>query len=111
MGEVLYHSSQPWPNGPSPQLMLGAIGIAETDSITVDEHELEAATWVERSEVKAALQAQRTGGAGWDGAPSGAPDASDCAGGSAHRTTPLVLPPPVAIAHQLLTTVAVTLEL
>ena len=41
--EIFYHSSQPWPNGPAGQMMLGCLGIAESESLTVDTDELESA--------------------------------------------------------------------
>jgi hypothetical protein len=35
VGDVFYHSSQPWPNGPAAQLMLGAIAVAESEALHV----------------------------------------------------------------------------
>ncbi|MEW6271654.1 MAG: NAD(+) diphosphatase [Thermodesulfobacteriota bacterium] len=72
VGEVRYHSSQPWPFPAS--LMLGCVAEALTEDVVVDRHELEDARWFTREEVRAAL-----------------------AGG----TPQLALPPPLAIAHQL----------
>ena len=69
---VRYLASQPWPF-PS-QLMIACIAQATADTITLDEHELEAAMWVTRDEVRAALA-----GAG-----------------------PFQAPPPYAIANTLL---------
>ncbi|XP_057420694.1 nudix hydrolase 19, chloroplastic isoform X2 [Lotus japonicus] len=45
VGEVVYHSSQPWPVGPSSipyQLMVGFFAYAKSLEITVDKNELEA---------------------------------------------------------------------
>jgi NAD+ diphosphatase len=47
LDEVLYHSSQPWPFPAS--LMLGFHAKARTTEIEVDQTELEAARWYERS--------------------------------------------------------------
>jgi NADH pyrophosphatase NudC (nudix superfamily) len=90
---VFYHSSQPWPNGPSPQLMLGAIAIAETDAICVDPAELEAARWVGMDELRAALATDST-----------PPEWLRQADAAAEPS--LMLPPPLAIAHRLLTACA-----
>ena len=46
VGEVNYHSSQPWPFPHS--LMLGCIGRAETTDITIDSGELAEARWFSR---------------------------------------------------------------
>ena len=73
VGRVEYRASQPWPFPCS--LMIGCWAEAESDAITIDPLELEAAHWFERAEVRAAL---------------GGP------------TPELILPPPVAIAHHLL---------
>src|SRR5690606_17608331 len=72
VGRVVYHSSQPWPFPAS--LMLGCFAAAESSEITVDRTELEEARWFERDRVAAALEA---------------------------ATPELALPPPLAIAHQL----------
>lgn len=72
VGEVRYHSSQPWPFPAS--LMLGCMAEATTEEIRVDTHELEDARWFTRDDVRAAL----------DG-----------------KNKDLALPPPLAIAHQL----------
>ena len=73
VSQVRYIVSQPWPFPSS--LMIACIGVAESDVITLDTHELEDAIWVERDEVRAAL--------------AGEPGA-------------FLLPPPFAIAHTLL---------
>jgi len=72
VGEVRYHSSQPWPFPAS--LMMGCMAEATSEEIRVDAHELEDARWFTRDDVRAAL----------DG-----------------KNPELALPPPLAIAHQL----------
>lgn len=49
IGDVRYLASQPWPFPAS--LMLGCVGIATSDQITVDPAELEDALWLTRQEV------------------------------------------------------------
>ena len=71
---VRYIASQPWPF-PS-QLMIACVAQAQDDAITLDTYELEEAIWVPRDVVRTVL-------AGGDG--------------------PFVAPPPLAIAHTLLT--------
>ncbi|CAK8694442.1 unnamed protein product [Clavelina lepadiformis] len=53
VGKLEYHSSQPWPF-PS-NIMIGLIGHAVCDDITVDKVELEDAQWFERAEVAKAV--------------------------------------------------------
>ncbi|KAI9117437.1 hypothetical protein K1719_011603 [Acacia pycnantha] len=69
VGEVVYHSSQPWPVGPSSmpcQLMVGFFAYAKSLDINVDKKELEDAQWYSREAVRKALtvaeykKAQRT---------------------------------------------------
>ncbi|XP_028210700.1 nudix hydrolase 19, chloroplastic-like isoform X2 [Glycine soja] len=69
VGEVVYHSSQPWPVAPNSipcQLMVGFFAYAKSLEITVDKTELEDAQWFSREDVRKALtfakykQAQRT---------------------------------------------------
>jgi NAD+ diphosphatase len=72
VGEVRYHSSQPWPFPAS--LMMGCMAEATSDEIRVDAHELEDARGFTRDDVRAAL---------------------------AGKNKELALPPPLAIAHQL----------
>lgn len=74
-GAVRFVASQPWPF-PS-QLMMACIAKAEDDAITLDGAELEAALWITRADVRAAL--------------AGDPAAS------------FGVPPTYAIAHTLLT--------
>ncbi|MEP7221741.1 MAG: NAD(+) diphosphatase [Novosphingobium sp.] len=71
--DVCYVASQPWPFPSS--LMIGCHAFADDPAIVIDKTELEDARWFSRAEVQAALD--------------GAPDA------------PFVVPPPTAIAHQL----------
>jgi NAD+ diphosphatase len=70
---VTYHSTQPWPYPSS--LMIGCIAVAETDAFKIDGIELSEGRWFTRTEVKAVLAGQGDGSV-W-------------------------LPPPFAIAHQL----------
>jgi NAD+ diphosphatase len=49
IGEVRYHSTQPWPFPHS--LMIGCHGIAETTEITIDPKEIQDARWFTRNEI------------------------------------------------------------
>ena len=73
IGDVLFHSTQPWPYPSS--LMIGCFARATTTDVTVDMTELSDARWFTRAEVKDALEKRGKGD--------------------------LRLPPPLAIAHQL----------
>ena len=53
VGEVSYLSSQPWPFPSS--LMFGCWGHATSEEITIDPEEIEAAKWVTREEMMAAI--------------------------------------------------------
>tara|TARA_R110002110_G_scaffold33595_8_gene115129 strand:- start:1266 stop:2210 length:945 start_codon:yes stop_codon:yes gene_type:complete len=75
---VSYHSTQPWPYPSS--LMIGCMAVAENDGFEVDGIELSEGRWFTREEVKAVL-AGKGDGSFW-------------------------LPPPFAIAHQLVKTFA-----
>lgn len=58
VGDVVYHSSQPWPVGPSSmpcQLMVGFFAYAKSLEINVDNKELEDAQWYSREDVRKAL--------------------------------------------------------
>jgi NAD+ diphosphatase len=77
VGDVRYHSSQPWPF-PS-NLMIGCMAEALTTDAEADGDELADARWFTRAEVRPIL-----------GQPQGA--------------FPIFLPPPTAIAHQLIKT-------
>ena len=74
VSDVAYVASQPWPFPSS--LMIGCRARAEGSALTLDETEIEAAIWVDRAEVRAAL--------------AGDMDA------------PFLAPPPLAIARHLL---------
>ena len=50
VGEVRYHSSQPWPFPSS--LMLGFVATAESDEIVLNDGELEDARWFTRKELR-----------------------------------------------------------
>ncbi|XP_078484635.1 NAD-capped RNA hydrolase NUDT12 isoform X3 [Ciona intestinalis] len=78
VGQVEYHSSQPWPF-PS-NIMIGLIGRAVCDDINVDKVELEDARWFDKPEVAKAI----VEGFG--------------------RKEGLVVPPHTAIAHHLIKT-------
>lgn len=78
VGEVMYHSSQPWPFPSS--LMIGCIGQAESEALNVDTREVEDAAWFTRVQVRTGIELAVT-------AP---PD-----DGAFH------LPFPASIAHQL----------
>jgi NAD+ diphosphatase len=73
VGEVRYHSSQPWPFPAS--LMLGCMAEGLTDHIEVDTSELAEAAWFSREDVARALR---------------------------RPSDVLAVPPAMAIAHQLL---------
>jgi NAD+ diphosphatase len=75
---VSYHSTQPWPYPSS--LMIGCMAVAENDTFKIDGIELSEGRWFTRDEVKAVL-AGKGDGSFW-------------------------LPPPFAIAHQLVKTFA-----
>lgn len=74
VSDVTYVASQPWPFPSS--LMIGCRATAEDPALTLDETEIEAAMWVDRAEVRAAL------------------------GGD--MDAPFMVPPPLAIARYLL---------
>ena len=76
VGQMYYHSSQPWPFPSS--LMIGCMAEAISTDIDMDEHELADVRWFSRSEV---IEAFARGG--------------DTDGG-------FYLPNPIAIAHHLL---------
>jgi NAD+ diphosphatase len=54
VGEVKYHSSQPWAFPHS--LMLGCIGYARSTEIVIDPKEVEEARWFKRDEIKLMLE-------------------------------------------------------
>ena len=73
VGNIRYHSSQPWPFPSS--LMIGCHANALTTEITMDEEEMTDVRWFHREEVLRALEA---------------------------RSTELAVPQPLAIAHALI---------
>lgn len=74
LGAVRYHSSQPWPFVSS--LMIGCLAEAQSTEITMDAEELEDCRWFSRDEVIAMLERRHPDGLG--------------------------TPPPMAIAHALI---------
>lgn len=65
VGEVKYHSSQPWPFPHS--LMLGCIGRAETTEISIDSGELAEARWFTREDARAMMERRHPEGLGVPG--------------------------------------------
>ncbi|KAB5514222.1 hypothetical protein DKX38_028128 [Salix brachista] len=115
VGEVTYHSSQPWPVGPSSmpcQLMVGFFAYAKSFEINVDKAELEDAQWHSREDVQKALmcaeykKAQRTAAAKVEhmckGVEKGQSPSSDFNIESG-ELAPMFFPGPFAIAHHLIT--------
>ncbi|KAK1434697.1 hypothetical protein QVD17_00446 [Tagetes erecta] len=114
VGEVAYHSSQPWPVGPSSmpcQLMIGFFAYATSLEINVDKSELDDAKWHNREDVKKALtfaeyeKAQKTSANKIDqmckGVARGQNVASDFNVESG-ELAPMFVPGPYAIAHYLI---------
>jgi NAD+ diphosphatase len=91
VGEVRYHSSQPWPYPSS--LMIGCFGEALGDEIVVDKLELEDARWIDRETVRRAID-HVTAKAFDPFAQKIAPPDGD--------QPDLLVPAPMAIAHQLM---------
>jgi len=73
VGEVRYHSSQPWPFPSS--LMIGCHGVAATTDIQIDPEEMTDVRWFSREDVRAALR---------------------------HENPDLQVPDAIAIAHHLI---------
>lgn len=111
VGEIVYHSSQPWPVGPagmSSQLMIGFFAYAESFDIHPDGVELEDAQWFSREQVKQALtytaykdQQQDAILKIWQ-AGSGGGDRKRSDGAPAQELPPVFVPGPYAIAHHLI---------
>src|SRR5207248_3159490 len=59
IGRVRYLASQPWPFPSS--LMMGFLGEALTDEITIDPEELAEVRWFDRGEVRAMVERSRPG--------------------------------------------------
>jgi NAD+ diphosphatase len=60
VGEVKFHSSQPWPFPHS--LMLGCIGRAETTELAIDPNEIAEARWFTRSDARLMLERRHPDG-------------------------------------------------
>lgn len=116
VGEVVYHSSQPWPVAPSGipcQLMVGFFAYAKSLELNVDKEELEDAQWHSREDVKKALafaeykQAQTTAASKvaqmCKGVTQGQSLSSDFNMESG-ELAPMFIPGPFAIAHHLIST-------
>ncbi|KAF3453667.1 hypothetical protein FNV43_RR04108 [Rhamnella rubrinervis] len=114
VGQVIYHSSQPWPVGPSSmpcQLMIGFFAFSKSLEINVDKAELEDAAWHSREDVKKALtvaeykKAQKTASAKvgqmCKGVEKGQNFSADFNVESG-ELAPMFIPGPFAIAHHLI---------
>ncbi|XP_013730881.2 nudix hydrolase 19, chloroplastic-like [Brassica napus] len=116
VGDVVYHSSQPWPVGPSSmpcQLMLGFFAFANTLDINVDKEELEDAQWHSREDVKKALafaeyrKAQRTAASKIEQICKGVEKSKSLTTDfnvESGELAPMFIPGPFAIAHHLIST-------
>ncbi|WZY75212.1 hypothetical protein YC2023_021596 [Brassica napus] len=132
VGEVVYHSSQPWPVGPSSmpcQLMLGFFAFAKTLDINVDKEELEGrvtsnscseflnisshAQWHSREDVKKAVsfaeyrKAQRTAASKIEQMCKGVERSQSLSTDfnvESGELAPMFIPGPTAIAHHLIST-------
>ncbi|KAF2310665.1 hypothetical protein GH714_016125 [Hevea brasiliensis] len=114
VGEVVYHSSQPWPVGPNSmpcQLMVGFFAYAKSLEINVDKAELEDATWHSREDVQKALmvaeyeKAQRTAAAKVDQMCRGVEKGQNLSADfnvESGELAPMFFPGPFAIAHRLI---------
>ncbi|XP_027329964.1 nudix hydrolase 19, chloroplastic-like [Abrus precatorius] len=115
VGEVVYHSSQPWPVGPNSipcQLMVGFFAYAKSLEITVDKKELEDAQWFSREDVRKALtfakykKAQRTAATKVEQmckrVEKNQSLAADFTVESADEHASIIVPGPFAIAHHLI---------
>lgn len=114
VGEVVYHSSQPWPVGPSSipcQLMIGFFAYAKSLEINVDKEELEDAEWHSREDVKRALlaaeykKAQITAAAKVEQMCKGVEKGQSLAADfnvESGELAPMFFPGPSAIAHHLI---------
>ena len=84
VGRVRYHGSQPWPFPHT--LMIGCYGEGLSDAIDYDAEELAECRWFDRAEVREAIEdASRHRGVGTQG-----------------EAGQFYVPPPMAIAHQLM---------
>ncbi|KAJ3158164.1 NADH pyrophosphatase [Geranomyces michiganensis] len=95
VGPVAYHSSQPWPFPNS--VMIGCIGQAVTTEIDLVDEELEDAKWFTREQAAAAVAAHGRAEAAGGASTAGAGGFGVWPEGGGIR-----IPPPYAIAHQLI---------
>uniref|UniRef100_A0A7N0T7W8 NAD(+) diphosphatase n=1 Tax=Kalanchoe fedtschenkoi TaxID=63787 RepID=A0A7N0T7W8_KALFE len=114
VGDVVYHSSQPWPVGPSSmpcQLMVGFFAYAKSLEINVDKSELEDAQWHKREDVKKALtfaeykKAQTTTSSKIEQMCKGVEKAKSLTSDynvESGELAPMFIPGPYAIAHHLI---------
>ncbi|KAL2340339.1 hypothetical protein Fmac_008279 [Flemingia macrophylla] len=114
VGEVVYHSSQPWPVGPNSmpcQLMVGFFAYAKSLEINVDKEELEDAQWYSREDVRKALtfaeykKAQQTAAAKVEQMCKGVEKTHNLATDfnlESGELAPMFVPGPFAIAHHLI---------
>lgn len=114
VGEVVYHSSQPWPVGPTNmpcQLMVGFFAFAKTLEIKVDKVELEEAQWHGREDVMKALtfaeydKAQRTAAFKVNQMCKGVEQGQNLSSDfnvESGELAPMFVPGPFAIAHHLI---------
>lgn len=114
VGEVVYHSSQPWPVGPNSmpcQLMVGFFAYAKSLEIKVDKEELEDAQWHSREEVRKALtfaeytKAQTTAAAKVEQMCKGVEKTHSLSTDfnvESGELAPMFVPGPFAIAHHLI---------
>ncbi|GAU51016.1 hypothetical protein TSUD_411610 [Trifolium subterraneum] len=114
VGEVVYHSSQPWPVGPNSmpcQLMVGFFAYAKSLEINVDKKELEDAQWHSREEVRKALtfaeykKAQTTAAAKVEQMCKGVEKTHSLSTDfnvESGELAPMFVPGPFAIAHHLI---------
>ncbi|XP_022143090.1 nudix hydrolase 19, chloroplastic [Momordica charantia] len=114
VGEVVYHSSQPWPVGPNSmpcQLMVGFFAYAKSLDINVDKEELEDAQWHSREDVKKALtfaeyeKAQKTAAAKVEQMCKGVERLQSLSSDfnvESGELAPMFVPGPFAIAHHLI---------
>ena len=84
---IVYHSSQPWQYPSS--LMIGCIAEAENTNIIIDEEEIIEAKWAERDLILSALKIARLS------------KEDPLSKNNINNSEKLLLPPPIAIAHQL----------
>ncbi|CAN6191420.1 unnamed protein product [Urochloa humidicola] len=114
VGQVIYHSSQPWPVGPNTmpcQLMMGFFAYAKSLEIRVDKQELEDAQWHSREDIKKALtsaeyeKTQRNNALKVNQICKGAEKGqslSDDFKVESGQPAPMFVPGPFAIAHHLI---------